>query len=814
MRHFSSVLTRRRVLLGGVAASFAGYGTRALAGKRKTSSLTGLDGLDAPVEVFEDHWGVPHVRAASVPDAFFANGYLSARDRLWQLDFEYRRALGRLAEVFGSDFVPSDTANRLFLFRGDAQAEFAALPPTVQASARAYVAGIKAYLEQVRSSAEKLPAEFGIFSYQPLQWDVLDLVRIRAEATGNTKAEIRRALLAAQDALAYDALIMPLRPAHTFRVPDGLDVHAVTEQDLGLFSVLQDDLPLSGLHVSPSSNEGDHRRANEGSNAWVIAPARTATGRPILANDPHLSFGSPGPRHVIHLTAPGLDVIGGGSVGMPGVMQGHNAHFAFGRTNFHIDQEDLFILRTHPAHPDRYFYKGHWLEMEREETTIVVRGEPARKVMLRYAAQGPVVSEDVAGNRAVAVSATWLYPGANGMLANIGINLATDWTSFRAALKLHTSPTNFTYADTAGNIGWQAAGGLPDRTEGHDGLMPAPGDGRYDWKGLQPLDALPSSFNPACGWFGTSNEFNLPVDYPYEQRCVSYEWNDPYRYQRVAEVLRASPHATLAGSVALQHDTLSHLALSVVQLLPEVPAQVQAEAALLRQWSGHVEATSAAAALYEVWWTRLNTLFYQALVPEPLRSLLPQPLNASVLLAFLQKPDGKLGKTPEAQRDAVLVQAFQHAVEEMRDRMGPVAAAWQWGVLHTVQLRHPLHAVQAVADVFLPIGGEAARSGGDPYTVMARWYNPDLSEKALALGCNPYAVTGGASYLMVCDVGAWDHSVFLNFPGQSALPGSGHYEDFLQPWLKGSMQPLLFSTKAVQAAARHHAVLYPKGKTL
>lgn len=813
MRHHPAVLSRRRVLLGGVAGALAGRHARALAQKGATPGMTMLDGLEAPVEVFEDHWGVPHVRAASVPDAFFANGYLIARDRLWQLDFEYRRALGRLAEVFGPDFVPSDTANRLFLFRGDVQAEFAALPPVVQACATAYVAGINAFLEQIASGGEALPEEFRIFSCQPLAWQVLDLVRIRAEVTGNTKAEIRRARLAAQDALAYDALIMPLRPVHTLRVPEGLDVQAVTEQDLGLFGVLQNDLPLSGLHVPPPPGEGDHRRANEGSNAWVIAPARTATGRPILANDPHLEFGAPGPRYVLHLTAPGLDVIGGASTGMPGVMQGHNAHFAFGRTNFHIDQEDLFILRTHPSRPDQYFHKGRWVEMAQEEVSIAVRGEPARKVTLRYAAQGPVVSADAARNRAVAVAATWLYPGANGMLANIGINLAHDWSSFREALKLHTSPTNFTYADTAGNIGWQAAGGLPQRSGGHDGLMPAPGEGQYDWKGLQPLEALPSSFNPACGWFGTSNELNLPPDYPYEQRCVSYEWKDPYRYQRVAEVLQASPHATVAGSVALQHDTLSHLALSVVQLLPEVPARVLPEAALLRQWNGRVEADSAAAALYEVWWTRLNSLFYQALVPEPLRPLLPAPLNASVLLALLQKPDGRLGDKPEAQRDALMLRAFQQAVEEIRDRLGPVAAGWQWGRLHTVQLRHPLCAVKAIAETFLPIGGEAAGSGGDSYTVMARWYNPDFSPTALAQGRNPYAVTGGASYLMVCDVGAWDHSVFLNFPGQSASPKSGHYQDFLKPWLKGEMQPLVFCARAVQAASRHHTMLYPKRKT-
>ncbi|MGO3518641.1 MAG: penicillin acylase family protein, partial [Acetobacter cibinongensis] len=330
----AKAFSRRHALLGGVAASLFASLSHKPAQAGSSVRMAGLEGLLAPVDVFEDHWGVPHVQAGSLADAFFANGYLVARDRLWQLDFEYRRAIGRLAEVYGAKFVPSDTANRLFLFRGDAVAEFAALPQTVQTCATAYVAGINAYLKELEQAPEKLFEEFGIFSYKPLRWDVLDLVRMRAEATGNTKGEIRRAQLAANNALAYDALIQPLRPAHSLKVLEGLDVHAVSEQDLGWFGVLQAALPLAGVHEVKAEHGEDHRRANEGSNAWVIAPSRTATGRPILANDPHLGFGSPGPRHVIHLTAPGLNVIGGGTPGMPGIMQGHNEHFAFGRTNF------------------------------------------------------------------------------------------------------------------------------------------------------------------------------------------------------------------------------------------------------------------------------------------------------------------------------------------------------------------------------------------------------------------------------------------------------------------------------------------------
>lgn len=810
MKQYPHMFSRRQILAGSIAINFWGALPQALAHTTNHSHIVNVDGLNAPIEICEDQWGIPHVQAETIADAFFANGYLIARDRLWQLDFEHRRSLGRLAEVFGNDFVESDIANRLFLFRGNLEVEFSTLPETVRTSAQAYVAGINAYIEILKHDKEIYPDEFKIFSYQPLKWDVLDLIRIRAEATGNTKAEIRRALLAAQDSLVYDSLIMPLRPAHELKLPDGLDVHAIRHEDLGLFATLQAGPPLSQAHSLSTLLKEDHRRANEGSNAWVISPNRTATGRPLLANDPHLQYGMPGPRYVIHLKAPGLDVIGAGSPGMPGIMQGHNAYYAFGRTNFHIDQEDLFILRTDPAHPNRYFHHGKWVEMEQEETTIAIRGQAPRKIMLRYAAQGPIISEDVTHQRAVAVAATWLYPGANGMLANIGINLAHDWNSFREALKIHTSPTNFTYADIQGNIGWQAAGGLPQRCAGYDGLMPAPGDGHYDWVGLQPLDALPNSFNPASGWFATSNELNLPPDYPYEERCVSYEWKDPYRYQRVAEVLQQTSQATIAQSVALQHDTLSRLALSVVALLPDVPTSLIAESRLLQQWDGKVEATSAAAALYEVWWTHLNRLFYHALIPEKLRTLIPSPLNASVLASFLKKPDNRIGPNPENARDSLLLQAFQQAVEEARMLLGPIMATWQWGHLHTLQLQHPLHTVKEIADSFHLIGGQTTYSGGDPYTVMARWYNADISDHVDLAKHNPYAVTGGASYLMVCDVGAWDQSVFLNFPGQSESSHSKHYDDFLHPWIKEDMQPLVFSPSAVQAATKSRTLLLPK----
>ncbi|WP_077806650.1 penicillin acylase family protein [Neoasaia chiangmaiensis] len=785
-------LRRRHVLLAGAAGLLTACATG--------GPVRRVRGVRSSIEIADDRFGVPHIRAASVEDAYFGDGYVAARDRLLQLDFDHRQGLGALAAVFGAAFVPSDTASRLFQFQGDVEAELDALDPRVRACAQAYVDGINAFLDATERDPALLPPIFDIFGYRPLRWELRDLIRVRAEATGNTKAEIRRARLAARGALDMDALMRPLEPAWTLRVPDGLDVHAVSEADLGWFGVLQKGPPSGAAHAAGRPVQ---RRANEGSNAWVVAPGRTTTGRPILANDPHLDFGQPGPRHVVHLTAPGLDVIGGGLPGMPGVMQGHNDRIAWGRTNFHIDQEDLFVLRTDPARPDHYLHHGEWVPMVARTVTIAVKDAPDQTATLHFAAQGPVISQDPAHHRAVAVAATWLAPGANGLLANIGINLARDWTEFRQALRLHTSPTNFLYADVDGHIGWQAAGGLPARASGHDGLMPAPGDGRYDWRGLQTLDDLPHVLDPAPGWFASSNQMNLPPGYDQTAHRVSFEWSPPYRYQRVAQVLTAREKTSVADCAALQHDTQSRLAREIAALVPDAP-DLAAETALLRGWDGNVAADSAAAALYEVWWTEMGRALHERIVPEKLRDLVPE-LFVTVTEGLLTAPDARLGSDPVAARDMLMIAALRAAKAELTRRLGGDAATWRWGALHSVTIRHSLARVPQVAAAYPPVGGPAFASGGDAYTVQARWY--DASRKV----ANPYEATGGASYLMVCDVGAWDNALYLNLPGQSDDPRSPHYDDVLPDWLAGRMRPMLFSAPAIAPHITTRQKLLPEG---
>lgn len=757
-----------------------------------------LSGARAPVEVIEDELGVPHVRAASLHDAFFGQGYLVARDRLYQIDMEHRRDMGRMAEAFGPRFAAADKAARLFLYRGDVEAELAALPPDVLECARGYVAGVNARIDELAADPAALPLEYGILAISPLRWDIADFVRNRGIGMGDADDEVRRAQLQARGLLDADQLMAPLRPAWSFTIPEGLDCAAVSEADLGILDPANRPTAFDPIQEAQFDAEG--RRADRfalGSNAWTISPSRSATGRPILANDPHLGIGRASPRHMCHLSAPGLDVIGAGAPGLPGIMQGHTDRFAFGRTNFHIDQTDLFILRTKEGDPGRYWHKGEWKAFETFEDEILVKGAPSERVTLRYAAGRPIVSQDAARNRAVAFATVSMLPGANQRFAIIAINLSKDWASLRQACKLHVSPTNLHYADIDGNTGWQTIGFTPRRPK-HDGLFPAPGDGDFDWTGILAVEDMPHVYNPREGWFASANQMNLPAGYPYRERVISFSWSDPFRYDRIAEVLRNQPKHRIEDSVALQHDVQSLPARALLKLLPASPsADAAPAAALLRRWDCGIEADSAAALLYEMVMPALSTAFYDRIVPTAARDLIAS-VNLSEMLRILASPDKRLGDDPAAARDALVDGALAAGWKKAVELGGADPAGWRWGDLHRVTIAHPLSAShRAIAAAFPNIAG--GRSGGDGTTPMARGFNAKRS----------FDVSHGASYLFVADVGAWDNSRFLLLPGQSADPRSPHYRDFYPKWLAGAMQPLWFSKAAVDRYAATRLTLTP-----
>lgn len=794
------MIRRRAFLLGSAAAiGVAGAGmARGQTGARNAPARTlRLAGARAPIEILEDEMGIPHIRAQSKYDAFFGQGYRVACDRLFQLDLSNRRDLGRMAEAFGPGFVTADRAARLFHYRGDIDAELAALPPEVLDCARGYAAGINARIAELELNPALAPVEYAMFGIKPIRWDVRDMVRARGGGMGDADDEVRRARLQARGLLQFDQLLDPLRPAWHFTVPQGLDCAAVSDADLGYLLDNVRPLPFADLKLPGFDRELERvERAEQGSNAWTIAGSRTATGRPILANDPHLGIGSWSPRHIVHLTAPGLDVIGGGDPGLPGIMQGHTDRFAFGRTNFHIDQSDLFILRTHPDDPERYWHEGGWKRFDTFEDQIVVKGAPVERVTHRYAQGRPIISQDRARQRAVAFATVSMLPGANMRFAILAINLAQDWQSLREAFKLHVSPTNIHYADVQGNTGWHAVGYTPRRPR-HDGLFPAPGDGSFDWQGLLTVDEMPHVYNPKEGWFASANQMNLPADYPYGERIISFSWSDPYRYDRVAEVLRAQPRHRLEDSIALQHDVQSLPARALVKLLPAtLSPEATPAAALLRRWNCGIEADSAAALLYELIMPELSAAFRQLVIPAAAQDLI-RSVNLSQMLALLATPDSRLGTDPVTARDGLIDRALAAGWSKALKLGGADPSQWRWGDLHRVVIAHPLSMLPPIAAAFPKI--EGGRSGGDGTTVMARGVSPARS----------YNVMHGASYLFVADVGAWDNTRYLLLPGQSNDPRSPHYRDFYGAWLVGGMLPLWFSKEAVDAHIVSRSVVIP-----
>ncbi|HTG37302.1 penicillin acylase family protein [Sphingomonas sp.] len=781
-------ITRRALLLGGVAMAatplraqdvpFVSIQPSAPPVPPPLPRRVRLKGLSAAIEIVDDRWGVPHIRAATKADAFFGQGWVVARDRLFQIDYDYRRRMGRLAEAFGADFVDSDIRAALARFRGDVDGELRAVPDEVRACAEAYVAGINARIEQVSADPALLPAEHAILGLKPLRWSLADLVAARELVAGNVGDEVRRARLSAMKRLDLDALIAPPRPDHAIRFPDGLDIEAVTAADLGL--------------LAPRTPEADG--SPDGSNAWTVAPSRTATGRPILANDPHLSIGGFAPRHVAHLSAPGLDVIGGGAPGLPGIMQGHTDRFAFGRTNGHIDQSDLYVLELNPVDPERYWHRARWKTFDRQDVTIRVRGEEPRKRVLRHAVQGPVIAHDPKTRRASALANIAQQPGASGIFAMIAINLARDWAGLRAAFRHHPSPANFHYADVDGHIAWSIIGFAPRRRGGHDGMVPAPGDGRYDWEGRLSLDQMPSITDPESGWMASANQNNLPADY---KPTLSHDFSEPWRYDRITAVLKNQTRHSVADSAALMQDLSSAPARRFVAMLPADPAPAAREAVeMLRGWDGTMAADSGPAALFALSWADLEQRLLNIVVPLDARDMASH-LETGVMLAILEQPDKRLGPNPTGSRDLIVAMALIAGWAEAVRRMGPEPALWRWGTIHDVRVEHPLAArFPAIAAAFPAI--EAGGSGGNRHTVNARWVASDMG------------VSGGASYLQAIDVGGWDDSLFLNFPGQSGDPASPHYRDQVQPWIEGRMLPLIFSRERVDTEATARTILDPR----
>lgn len=734
-----------------------------------------LPGLSAPGEIVIDRAGIPHIYAANARDGFFLQGYAVARDRLWQIDLWRKRGLGRLSASFGPQFVAQDRAARLLLYRGDMAAEWAAYPADAKGWTEGFVAGINAFVADVEAGRAPLPMEFGATGTRPERWQADDVVKIRSNALiRNIPDEVARARALCGGDVRYEPLRRELAPAHTVSIPKGLDPCTIPEGVLDDFARGTADVRFDGQKLVVANIDPD---AQEGSNNWVIAPSRSATGRPILANDPHRAHAVPNLRYLSHIDTPDLKIAGSGEPALPGVSFGHNEDAAWAITIFAIDQQDLVV------NP-----KGTRLTEVRE--TIDVKGEAPRAVVLKFTEDGPILHEDPASGRSFALRATWSKPGASAYFNATWAFKAKTWEEFLVA-RDHwgAPPLNLLFANRTGDIGWAPGGFVPVRAAG-DGLLPVPAGKTHRWNGLLDAKLMPVKHNPADGWIATANEMNIPAGYPH---LLGLEWADRSRITRISEVIAAKPKFSLTDAMALQNDATSAMARRAVALLKGLNGRDDNERgalALLSGWDGHEGPDSAAAALYEIWAARqLPVSAVKAIVPEDKRRTFGRTSIGSILPVL--EAGALLGPDPKAVREGILLNSLGMAFADAIRLLGPDPANWRWGALHRADF------VPA-----LPIAGRDAERRVGPVPIGGSGSTP------MAMGTGPdFRVVSGASVRLVMDVGAWDNSMAINTPGQSGDPASPHYRDLFARWATGNYVPFVWSRpRVLQEAERIIAV--------
>jgi penicillin amidase len=790
---------------------------------------THLAGLERPVEILKDRWGISHIYAETEHDLFFAQGYNAARDRQFQLELWRRQATGTVAEILGPRELKRDIGTRLFKFRKDLTQELTHYHPHGVAIVQAFVDGINAYVDEANRHPEQLPLEFKLLGIRPQHWAPEVVVSRFNGLLGNITDELAtgRAVAAlgpdevkflegfgpGDPDLTFDPAIDPtllsadiLELYNAFREPVRFrpeDVAAPYRRAgggdaAGAAALLNEAAaatsPTRSAMAGAAVRWGD-RSAQAGSNNWVVSGARTESRYPMMANDPHRRQAAPSLRYWVHLVGPGWDVMGGGEPALPGVSIGHNEDGAWGLTVFETDGEDLYVYDTNPANPNEYKYEGQWEPMTVIREQIPVKGQAAYTAEFKYTRHGPVVFEDKAHHKAYAVRAAWMEIGGSPYLASLRMDQARSWDEFRDACSYSNIPgENMVWADRSGTIGWQAVGIAPIRPN-FSGLIPVPGDGRYEWAGFLPIKAKPHVVNPPRGYFATANNDLIPRDYPYMD-AVGFSWSDPYRWDRINEVLGGGRKMSVADMERLQTDELAIPARQIVPLLKDLSAsddQTEAARRRLLAWNDVLDKRSPEAAIYVTWENTLRKMLFQLMVPPAGRDVIDY-IPLSNIVRWLVSPPGEFGSDPLGVRDSLLLAGLETAVSQLSQRLGPDMSTWQYGAIHHALLFHPLSpAVNDTTRAKLDVG--PLPRGGYGVTVNA---TDDTENQRY-----------GASFRIIVDTRDWDRTVGSNVPGQSGDPDDAHYRDLFTMWANNRYFPAYFSRGRVEAVTEQRLELEP-----
>ena len=777
-----------RLLLGRpapVAASMAGSAIAA-DGRSPGAPASSID-------IVRDANAVAHIYAGSSDDAYFALGFAHAQDRLWQLELHRRIAAGRMAEILGPNALDTDRFLRTLGVRRNAEAILPNLAADARAALQAYADGINAYL-RVRTGP--LPPEFVITGAPPPEaWEPADSLAWQTmmawDLGANWSQELMRMRLSQRLSLQQINEVLPPYPGDAV-----LATQDYTKWYRQLAGTTAQLAAVSAI-APPSQVEG------MGSNNWVLGGARTQSGKPLLANDPHLGMTAPALWYLAHLSAPGMNVIGASIPGIPGIVLGRNDKIAWGFTNTAPDVQDLYVERINPIDPRQYQTADGWAEFTTRTELIKVKGQADVTLLVRGTRHGPVISgalpivdRAAVDARAHVIAFAWtaLWPDDLSFQGGFRLGLAQNWNQFLAAARDFSSPQqNVVYADVEGNIGFVAPGRVPVRGPENDlhGLAPAPGwDGRYDWQGFVPFEELPQSFNPAARQVVTANHKIVETG---KGPFLTSEWSLPYRANRITELLAAGEKHTLDSFAAIQYD---HVSLAARELLPLVrptkAASPRAAEALRRlgSWNGSMDVERPEPLIFNAWMRELSRRMLAApLGVDLMRDYWDQRTAQPLLLNVLRNVGGQSrwciapaehGAPAAADCAALLTTTLESTLDGLERTYGKDLASWRWGTAHITRMEHrPFDRVPLLAPVFdlmQPVPG-------DTYTVNVGRYSlrDDLA---------PFASRHGPGLRALYDLSNLENSRFIQASGQSGNRLSSHYADFAQRWGQGGTVPM------------------------
>ncbi len=743
-----------------------------------------LPGLQAEVHVYRDDYHIPHILAQNEHDIFFIQGFITAQDRLWQMDLWRRAAAGRLSEIFGPATLKMDSLILTVGIRRTAHRILPHLSPETRSILRAYTDGINAYIQ---SNAERLPVEFTLLNYTPSPWEIVDCVSILRWFGWQLSTEWRTditmgAILERVGIEKVKTIFPPFQEEKPRTTP-------------------WQGRPLTTLfkEIRPLWEETFFPKTDFGSNSWAVSGDRSVTGKPLLANDPHLSLDIPTIFYENHLVGGGFNVAGLSIPGLPGVTIGHNRKIAWGMTNLMADDLDLFVETLHPSDFTKYLHGGSYRTMEVIEEEIPVRGGSPIPMRIRKTHRGPVVSRFLPQHGSIrsAISLRWTgHEVSDEGLALYRLNKAENWETFREALRSHRVPSqNFVYADTGGNIGYQAAGWIPVRTEGA-GYLPRNGDDpENDWKGFIPYEALPSLKNPPEGFVITANNRVAGKDHSY---TISDLWAHSSRIRRIQQLLSEKETFSINDFKRMQADVLSIFAEEVTEralpILENTSFDDPSETELiekLSRWDGAMKTGSPEAALFEAFLRRLLANLFRDEMGDSLYAayleLHSLPLRALThLLGEERSPwfDDVTTEDTAEDKGEIITKSFREAVIDLRQRLGENISKWSWGTLHSLAFKHPLGQHPFLRRAF-NLG--PFRVGGSGTTINATGYI--LKE--------PYDTVWGPAARLIVDLGNPDNSLSVISTGQSGQPLDNHYRDQIELYLGNRYHSTLSDTTKI-----------------